>query len=138
MEVTLKMNKQQAKIVDIALELFTRLHLGQLEELLWLPIAKNGDKNVNSLGSMKSIEAQEIIQTLKKEMFGFDRSMNWGLSSDKVADQAKIACDIHEVIRYKTSWHNNPNPKNPGLSVSFDEPFHWHRPVPLCEVEIKE
>jgi hypothetical protein len=119
----LVLNKQQAIVISKALELLSRIHMGQFSEIRNLFI-----KSINMQ------EALEIEKIIKEKIYpNLGGTGHYGITSKEINEDARVAWDIQQEIRYKISWNENPNENpNGGFGVNFDEPL-WtskseHRP----------
>ena len=108
--------EQQANIIEVACDLFSRIHMGQLDELAFMAI----------WGELQQWEGHEVDGTiakigcdvLKHELFGLPSDTTWGIL--QCGNDARTACDIHQVIRHRLSWDEHPEG---GQTVNFHEPF---------------
>jgi hypothetical protein len=105
------LNEEQVRIISRACELFARVHTGQLT-----PIAEEFfHKTTPILHSL-----QDGLRRLEPLITGMPPHASLGLTNPEVPDKARVAYDIHQVIRYIISWDNNPDG---GITVNFDRPF---------------
>ncbi len=131
MEVVLKLNEEQAQLIKNALDFYGRIHMGQFEEILNLPI-KHKDKPINKCLGYRGGCEDYLIRALKKELTGMDGSY-WSIGCPDMPPYVKTVKDLGEVIRHAIAWHNEPEG---GHTVNFDRPFHWNKQVPLAHIEI--
>ena len=90
--LTLTIPTQSAKIVAQALELYTRLNLGQLHELHNLFC----DKNYNIEDLERALVQTKIILFPELQV---DES--YGIYNNKVKDDVKVAYDVYKEIQHK-------------------------------------
>jgi hypothetical protein len=53
---------------------------------------------------------------------GLPRNAYHGIFSDKIPDEARVAWDLHQVIRHRLSWDDQPEG---GITVNFDTPMKY-------------
>jgi hypothetical protein len=117
-KVEVNLSKKQALIVKEALNLYSRLLMGQVEELSYF----FGSKEISdSLSEIKSILFPEL-----------ENNSYYGIYQKDCSQESKIAYDIIQVLRNKIAWHENPEGKN---TVSFAPPLRAGDES-LCEVKI--
>ena len=117
---------EQAKIVERALEFYTRIRNGQFQELLWELRHRDGvlldDPEY----------AHALLFQLRGLLFpelGRDRGASYGVGHDHKAD---VAWDVYQTIRHTRSWYEHPEG---GIGVNFDTPLHTSsEPLPECRV----
>lgn len=130
MSVILELSERQADTVRAALDLYTRLHLGQVEELGRLE-RPNGQ-------APRDWEAhdrfREFCSTLGSEMTGLGRGINYSIHAKEVPNTAKRAFDIMRVLR-QTMTLGLKRPTHP-LDVALDT-IHplLTEPLPTCRVQ---
>jgi hypothetical protein len=133
MEVVLKLNEEQANLIKKALDFYSRMHMGQFEEILHIPI-KHANKEIEHCCGYRGGCEDYLIRALKKELTGMDGDYQ-GISSKDMPDYVRTCKDLCEVIRNGLAWYSNPKGD---IYVDFDRPFHWNRKIPLATIEIKE
>jgi len=121
MKVTLELSERQAKIVQSALDIYTRLGLGQIERVGDFLDWKTRDQWEQLLAAVK------VIGT------GHHPNASTGISHPELDDRFKIAYEIQQVVRGKVAWHNKPEG---GWTVDFDDPLKLSQePLPECQVD---
>lgn len=124
MKVLLELNENQAKIVEVALDIYLRLHLCQFDMIRYIHFDKNFD------GTIFEYAADLMKYSIHPELA---KNASYGIYSKEVSDNARIAWDIHQVLRYKVSWKKNPNG---GITVNFDPPMVSSKePLPKVTIE---
>ena len=110
----LEIDTDQAKIIDLALDLYTRIGQGMFEEILWHPryAFKTNTDNLP--------EARIILDRLKKLLTGNDPNVYDGMG--QLTDEDHIAYDLHQVIRYRLAWDENPKGD---ITVDFGKPLKY-------------
>lgn len=119
--VTLEMPESVALMVQAALETYTRLCLGQFDEIV--DLARTGDLRRRDGGTpdYEAVErARGFITAAKAELTGMASNESHGIFSPNVGKAAKVAWAVKKSLSHRTSWDRNPEG---GLGVNFDEPF---------------
>lgn len=129
----LTLNKEQAKVIAQALDLFARIGCGQFEELLRHPTMSK--RMIDMMDNPNYLERKESIETgiyLAKLLIA-DLPPNASISIVAADEHNRIAYDIYQVIRHKMAWEERPEG---GLEVNFNEPMKWsEQPLPEIEEE---
>ena len=101
MKYTLELTEKQLGIVQYATDLIARLGIGQVKESFeHLPLQKDRDWSEfhNDVRSIERLISKHTIENVD----GYGSHL--GIHNDKVALNAKIAWEIHQVIRHRLSW----------------------------------
>ena len=128
----LKINKTQAEVISKALDIFSRVGSGQVNEILWHPsVAKKmwvkNDNLTENQNSHKLIA--KLLDDIKKIIWDYDPNEHGGIGMAEEID--KIAYDLHQVIRHKIAWEENPKGGN---TINFHKPMQWSKEK-LAEME---
>lgn len=122
----LSMTDEQAKVVERALEFYTRIRNGQFKELLWEL------RDLRPFDSTNQWDMESLAFMLRGLLFpelGRDRGASYGVGHDHKAD---VAWDVYQTVRHTRSWHEHPEG---GIGVNFDTPLHTSsEPLPECRV----
>jgi len=127
----LKLTETQSAIVLRALELYSRLLMGQTNEVeralressTELPAYQvpGGPDKRDILDLMK-----EKLEAIRRDM-GFAPGESYGIMSPQVDNLAREAFDILQVLRYRLAWSraglDPETDRRPSFSVEFDTPF---------------
>lgn len=113
MKITMEMNETHACIILKALDLFSRLSCGQLDELQYfLPLNESAPSYD---------DFRKTITRLKKDLFPqLERDASYSIMSSEAKGFPQIAFEILEVLRNKIAWHKFPEG---GMTVNFHEPM---------------
>ncbi len=120
MKFTLELSEKQMTIMLSALDLYSRVHLGQYTDL--------PNNNRESQSWPTRIEDANVI---KKILFP-DLPPNgyYGIHSDEISDNARISWDLQQVIRYNFHWRRSgKDPENDirdwhtMMMVQYDAPY---------------
>ncbi len=106
----LEATENQLKIVSLALDIFSRLESGQLNCCFDMIPWKHPENR---------IETRALLEKIQLLLTGMN---NGNLGIGNVSDNARIAYDLHQVIRHYFAWKHKPVG---GMTVDFDEPFHY-------------
>jgi len=121
----LTVTEKQANVIRKALEIYSRIGLGQFVEILYHP---QWWLNVND-----TEKVHKDIDNLIKSVCGFENSnMSYGIYSEEVDDTCRVAYDIEQVIRHRISWDNNPEG---GFTVNFGKPMKTSKKEELPKIE---
>ncbi len=141
MRYTLTMTEAQARVVQQALNVYFRLHLGQLDDALeCLPTVEPlwyDDKRAAAEGVRKAL-AHRLHPNVNLH------SSSLGVGNE--AFKAGAAVDIHDTIRHRLAWdkaqaeclthHDGSRNWKTMLGVQYDEPMHYGAdPLPTIEQE---
>jgi Zn-dependent M32 family carboxypeptidase len=118
-----KINKKQVEVISKALDLYSRIGAGQVNEILWhSSVAKKmWVKNDNLTENKMDYKiVVKMLDDIKKIIWGYKPNEHGGISMAEETD--KIAYDLHQVIRYKLAWDEN---SEGGLTVDFQKPMRY-------------
>lgn len=115
------LNENHMGVLIQALDLYTRIGMGQFSEITHLFIFND------------QIESMELLDDLKRKYTSLKEGEYKGIGGRELEDKFKIAQDMHEVIRHRLAWTKNPEGD---LFVNYSNPFHWGD-EPLIEAEFK-
>lgn len=110
----LTLNVKQVSVLIQALDFFSRIGIGQIEEVQTML----RHKEHTMPGNVEAVRS--FLDAVKKQLMGLDSNETWGVFHQKVSDEFKVAWDLQQVIRNKLSWTLNPAG---GFGVCFDEPM---------------
>lgn len=122
----LTLTPEQEYIVEQALELLARLHIGQFERIAEL-LCDPRDQDYCQRRDL----ARDLLRLAAIVVFG--RSpINYPDVKEKSTEH-ELAWTIYSVLRYTRSWHENPEG---GFTVNYDEPLNLTGgPMPKCEIK---
>lgn len=121
----LTLTPEQEYIVEQALELLARLHIGQFERVAELLC----DPRDTDYCKRRDL-ARDLLRLAAIVVFG--RSpINYPDVKEKSAEH-ELAWTIYSVLRYTRSWHENPKG---GFTVNYDKPLNLAGgQMPKCEI----
>ena len=104
----------KCKFLILVLDLYSRIGIGQFEEILHVDnVRKNIPNNERN-------KIESLLKGVKFLLTGCPTNGSLGIYNPDVSQNAKIAHDIIQVVRYRISWDQNPKG---GITVNFDEPL---------------
>lgn len=128
------LTSEQAHVISDALEFYSRIRTGQIVELVRmfrytsLATCKPTPANLN--------KAEELLREAKQLLFPeLPTDASYGIR--EAPDQrARISYDIHQVIRHRLAWDEDPVAPGAFRSVNHDEPWACTK-MPLPKMEKK-
>lgn len=125
----LELNEEQLVTLEKALDLYSRIGIGQFHEILdWQFNWDRTDLPHNAFDWMR-----DRLDDIKRMLTGFPANAYRGIFGEDTPEGCKIAWDIQQVARHCRSWHNNPEG---GITVYYDKPMRSsQQQLPKCEVE---
>lgn len=104
--------ESQANILVRALDLFSRIGIGQFENVVEV---YNHDFR---LDAVKQERIRLCLQWAKEEA-GHPANGSYGIHNKAVSNDFRAAYDLQQVIRHRIAWDRRPEG---GIQVNFDEP----------------
>jgi hypothetical protein len=111
----LTLTASQAQTLVEALDLFSRIGIGQINEVESVVTRYGMDRKEHSYEAVKN-----ALDFIKLELMGFQQGGSYGIFHQKVHNIFKEAWDLQQVIRHKLAWTANPGG---GFGVNFHEPM---------------
>lgn len=133
---TVTVNERQARVIEQALDLHTRLGLGQVREVIdYLPTLRcperDGDKPIKADREVLIDLCSDITHALGFHGFGH----SYGVGHPNVPAAAMIAYDLGAVMR--NAIHSLRTDADKHYSVWGNKPLHYGS-EPLAVVEVKK
>lgn len=127
----LTLTEKQAHIVITALDLYTRIGIGQIERVMEL-FSEVYWKDIPNVE-----RARQLVLEFKEALTGYPMNASHGIHSDKVRDTFRAAYDITQVLRHAVAWGAKPEG---GIEIWFDKPRQIsEQSLPTIEtVEVEE
>lgn len=149
----IEISDEQAYVIVEALDLFSRILIGQVEEVGGVMNMYNvnmlDSEVVGAVGKQYTQhkpdkhaynahhDFTDAIRSLKHSILGIHSSGSYGIHSLEVHDNARVAYDIQQVLRHYLAWKNHKNDSFAGtIGVSFDRPYQTSK-LPLPKIEEK-
>jgi len=132
---TIKVNKQQARVIMDALDLYQRILMGQFQEIDSLFISST--KTTFWKDQIRRDTLNYHLGQARKQIYPeLDYSAYYGiLDTTHTPDVARVAYDIRAQMDFTISWHLHPKG---GITVNFDKPYHSIPSIPLPVVEVED
>ena len=125
---TLEMSSAQAAVLVAALDFYSRVGIGQIEEVQNMLNMESHARPERDYQSVKN-----ALDFVKRELMGMESGQSFGIFHPKLPDHFKVAWDLQQVIRYKTSWTANPAG---GTGVNYREPMKSSHHEDLATMEV--
>lgn len=130
---TLELTEKQMGVIQQALDMYFRVAMGQHTELIdqMIPPLKDTDEWCRRRDGVE----EHLREARSWAMPDLARSAYYGIYAKEIAEENRIACDIHDVIRHHLAWERHPEG---GFQVCFDTPMaKSEEPLPVVHVEEK-
>jgi hypothetical protein len=105
-------DEAQARILSEALDLYVRIGIGQLTEVVRV-------YNYEWKTPIPTVDRLVEIMNEAKRVIGFGPGGSYGIHSANVHDVFRQAYDIRQVIRHRLAWDRTPSGD---FGVDFDTP----------------
>lgn len=115
----LELTSKQADVLVSALDLYSRILIGQFEEIAHLSLVHNVDMLPEKMME-RHHQFSDELRKLKERLLAIPRNGSFGIHSKKVSDLARVAYDIQQVVRNALAWERTPGG---GIGVNFDRPM---------------
>ena len=129
-KVKVEMTLEQARFLVEALDLYSRIGIGQFGEIAhhYEHLVKNASERAGTtIGAYDvGVQIEKALRFLMPE--SFFGSCSYGISHPEVTKKAKLAFDMLQPIRYQLAWHRCPEG---GVGCHFDAPFFYTDEKPI-------
>jgi len=95
----LTVNEKQLKAIQLALESYFRLGIGQLEKVLFDLGFQNYDQFKDHLSDLHKPEIEASIRSIKYKIFDLSSNSSYDISTLKVHENFKVCHDMFMVIK---------------------------------------
>ena len=116
MRVNVDMSVEQARVIIKALDLLSRLHMGQMDEVelfyRWAGIPMNRPIPCEKVRQLCSMIKSQVFPELTSGGY-------YAISSSKISEEARVAYDLIQALRYPIAWEENPKGD---ITVNYDMP----------------
>jgi hypothetical protein len=126
---TLNLDSTQANVLVKALDLYSRMGMGQIEEVAHVL----GQMHYGKVPYEKVHELEDALKKAKKDLFDCHPNASYGICGPKVPAEAKTAYDVECVLRQAVAKQEEAESWN----VWHHDPLHTNREVPLARVSVK-
>lgn len=137
--VILDCTTEQAQVLVAALDLYTRMNLGQLEELAELmregiiPMHTSADKDRTLVSHDVRDQAEEHLMQIK-DLLGFARNGSFGIGHPHMHLGGKRAYEVGKVLQKALAIHREPNPTFKGVHYDGLTVRYTQDPEPTAAV----
>ena len=121
--VVLEMSADQAKIVERAMELLFRLHIGHFSEIKCALL-----QHVHDTGEKVDLQSISVLLDTISRMF-FPSLQPHESFNVNCCEECNTAYAVYQAIRYVNAWHWKPEGS---IGVNFDPPMYTGVPIPKC------
>ena len=131
MKYNLKITEEQADIIVKSLDLLSRIHMHQIEEvtkILRYAVGGCNDWNGNKIPYDKLNELEDKILNLKP-LIGDPPNGSHGIHSHHIDEVARKAWDMQQTIRHRLAWDREG--KDPDVDERTSEMFGVHYDTPM-------
>ena len=134
MKYQVELSERQIDVINKALDLYGRLHIGQTEA-----ISRAIENKTFNDPEVDHEKIEDFVEELKTIAFpGLHRNAFFGIFSNEAGPEAQIAWDIQQVLRHRVSWDKAGNPSTRDhqtmWTVNYDSPMQSRPDEPLCEI----
>lgn len=128
------MTLEQARLLMSAMDLYSRLLMGQFEEFEHLFSFFGEDAIRYKRQSEDRMAVSSCLRIMKLCIYPeLAENASWGITGSPCPERATIIYDMYKSLDYKISWHGNPKG---GITVNYDRPMHWYKELPLPDVKV--
>lgn len=134
---TITLDERQLRVINEALEIYSRLGVGKLEAIdsfLSTKFFERWSSESNEIlsapqGLSTDRVSSKLLAMIKNAVFGHSRHLSWGVSHPDVPRVCQESYDIHQVIRKALHDAQNPNdPSSVAWSGFNSAPYHPTNP----------
>ena len=121
---------EHCRVLVSALDLFSRTHIGQFDEIL--RIYRADGRALHTLSPSEQNEVRALIGVVHDMLTGMPRNASYSILAHEVPDEARVAWDLQQLVRHRVAWDAHPEG---GIQVDFDEPRRSSHELPLPVIE---
>ena len=121
----LEVNRDQLQTIKRALEFYSRIGMGQLNEVT------SWEFNFKDLNDVDRRYTEDALGYIGELLTDLPRNAYRGIGHRDVPDSCTSAFDMYQVIRHHIAWEDHPEG---GLFVQFDTPMKFSK-QPLAKIE---
>jgi hypothetical protein len=131
MEYIITVDEEQLKVINSALDFYSRVMTGQLEEIID-PVNSPLRDRLIKIDDREDFEL--CIEKMKGKVFPeAPIHGSLGIGNVNTKEEAKMAYDMYQVFRHKIAWTNKPQG---GIQVDFDNPLKFsHHKLPTIQIK---
>lgn len=132
--VKLELTIDQAKVVEDALDLYSRIGIGQLEEVEHVLKRKFGFFNVVDKNTPINWDAFNQAIKYAKLYIGFEPNASYGIGNKKVSVSVKRAFEIQKTLSKELAMDRDPNPGFKTFDYEGLTSRYTDDPAPECTI----
>ena len=136
-KIILELNEVQAKVISVGCEILARIQMGQLDEvamqLFHLHSAK--DPEMSKLWDMLKTRLEDA-ESVVGALYG-TKGYHPGIHSEKLPDTARVAFDIHRVMRHQL-WQLRDGDRCHSCNDAYSATQTSQQPLPVCSIKEEE
>lgn len=95
MRLVLELSDPQAEIIQLALDLWSRIACGELTALLSHPEVR---RRLTTDQGVTTEDVRRLLESLKTAVFGLGANAYYGIRADEVEESSRIAFDLMQVV----------------------------------------
>jgi hypothetical protein len=135
----LKLTPEQAQVLVHACDLYSRIGIGQFEEIEQLArmgmlrhrhATADGAPAVTEAEINRLEQAREALDVAKRHLTGMEPNASFGILNQLVHKDFKVAWELQQVVRHRLAWDARGNPArrdwagSPSMmGVNYDDPM---------------
>lgn len=126
----LTLSETQVNVLQQALDMYFRVGMGQTTEVVEhiIPPIKDMEEWCKRRDAVTA-KMREAKMLAMPDLH--DHHSYYGIYAPEIDESNRVACDVHDVIRYVMAWERFPKG---GFGVAWDRPAHKSaEPLPLME-----
>jgi hypothetical protein len=108
-KVTIECTESEAQLISKALDFYCRMGLGQFNYL-------TDNETIDKIVEGKE-DFNDVVKSLKTVYTGMSPNASFGIFSEQIGNDCKIAAHLHQEIRHEF-WKDDKNPEKPKYSVT--------------------
>lgn len=121
--VILELTDEQAVVLERAVELLFRLHIGQFNEIKFALL-----QHIHDTGENVDYQGIDALLDTVSHLF-FPALQPHESFNVNCCEDCNVAYGIYQAVRYVNAWHHRPEG---GVGVNFDPPHNTGVPIPKC------
>lgn len=125
-EYILRINDEHRKVIEEALDLYSRVLMGQ-----WEIVAEK--LMYTNLETPQVHRFKEILDVAKREILDFGPGASHGIHHPDIDDSARVAFDLKQLLRNE-AYQRRPEPKQ-HYTVDAYEPLKSSTKVPMAKID---
>ncbi len=138
-KVVIEVTTDQAEAISKALDLYTRIGIGQFEEVAQLVSfglvpQKNADAGPRQIATPDQCEQVRCLMDEAKRVLGFSRGASNGIGNRDNDISVSRAYEVGKVLDKALAEHRNPTPEFRGVNYDGLGPRYTADPAPVATI----